>query len=110
MAPIQIGDTVLYALSQEDAQDINRRYEHAAANRETFKEHSWGYQVHIGTCVSAGEIVAIIITKVWTDDSINGKALLDGTDNLWVTSAPRDTHDHGLTSGHWRRRQTRFVQ
>ena len=110
MIPIQIGDTVLYSLSVDDAKNINRRYDHAAANRETFKEHQWGYQVHLGSKVYPGEVLPMTITQIWPDYTVNGKVILDGTDSLWVTIVQAGEDHNKPTPGRWHPRPHRFLQ
>jgi len=82
-----VGRIVHYKLSEADISEINRRralYE--------FK----------GNPVSAGEVVPVIVAIVWPDEfgagipGINGQALLDGEDSLWICS-----RREGPNSGEW---------
>lgn len=60
------GRIVLYKLSGEDAA-----------------------QAHIGNAPREGDLVPLLIIRVWSDDplaAVNGQAFLDGNDVLWVTS------------------------
>ena len=34
----------------------------------------------------------MIIVRVWPDNLVNGHAVLDGNDALWVTSVPEGEH------------------
>ncbi len=98
------GRTVLYRLSESDADSINAR--RADANR--FAEDNThlhpGWQRHVGNMVAAGEIVPLTIVLVWPQpagpevDSVNGQAILDGNDSLWVTSAKEG---HAPGQWHW---------
>jgi len=117
-----IGRTVLYRLTRPDVIEINwrrvRAHEHLAEFRAT------GAQWHEGNQAHRGDIVPLVITRVWPyeynpdttvcrdymaeheDDivwsnplshwGVNGQAILDGNDHLWVTSAPE-----GQFNGAW---------
>ncbi|MFA6242689.1 MAG: hypothetical protein WC655_17250, partial [Candidatus Hydrogenedentales bacterium] len=56
-----------------------------------------GAQAHIGNHASAGEVVPLLVVKVWPDEygagipGVNGQAMLDGNDALWITSAKEGT-------------------
>ena len=78
-----IGRIVHYRLSAVDVGEINRR-----RNGDPHSP-SWpsGAQAHVGNYVNPGEVVPMIVAKVWGPDCINGQAILDGNDSLWVTSA-----------------------
>lgn len=80
---------------------------------------------HVGNSVGEGSVVPMIITAVWPDEyagnahlshlshlshhapgtqyesafGVNGQALLDGNDSLWVASAPQ--HSTGLGCWFW---------
>lgn len=83
---VQLGDVVLYQLSELDVEGINRRREHAIHNLDLMRILKTGYQAHVGNRVYAGEPVPMIVTKIWSSDCVNGQATLDGTDSLWVIS------------------------
>lgn len=84
-----IGRLVHYKLSSDDAERINRR--RVAEPHEP----GWpaGAQAHVGNGVAAGEVVPLVIVRVWPSEygdgkpGVNGQALLDGNDQLWITSA-----------------------
>lgn len=56
----------------------------------------------VGNPVQVGDVVPLIIARVWPDEygpgipGVNGQALLDGCDSLWVTSARE-----GAGPGEW---------
>jgi len=96
-----IGRTVHYLLSHEDVNQITRRRTNGGSIAERMKREppAWpvGAQAHIGNPVSAGIAVPLIITAVWPNEfgegvpGVNGQALLDGNDVLWVTSVKEGT-------------------
>jgi hypothetical protein len=90
------GDHVLYCLSFQDAEAINRRYEDARNERERIRDERPGLQAHTGNPVMVGDVFGMVVTVVHSDECINGKVFLDGNDDLWVTSAPL-----GLGPGNW---------
>jgi hypothetical protein len=85
------GRIVLYVLSQDDADQINRRRTNGASIAERIKQDKWpcGAQAHIGNTVSAGDIypaVAVRVSGATDEPSVNLQVLLDGSDNYWATS------------------------
>lgn len=94
---ITTGRTVLYTLTANDAEFVNRRRTTGAfiAERMRAEPPQWpvGAQAHIGNYVGAGDVVPLIVVRVWPSGipSVNGQALLDGSDVLWVTSAREGT-------------------
>ena len=103
-----IGRIVLYTLTEDDAVQINRRRTTGPAIAERIKNNSienislqrWpiGAQAHIGNSVTPGEVYPMVITRVWSDTTVNGQVLLDGNDTLWATSA---TEGAGPHEWHW---------
>lgn len=84
-----IGRIVHYTLSEQDASAVNRRRGDANRNMTEHVECPTGCQLHQGNEVREGDVYPLVITRVWGTDptsSVNGQVLLDGTDNLWVTS------------------------
>lgn len=73
-----IGRIVHYRLSQYDCQRIE------------FNRSKYGL---LGNPVAAGDVVPVLVTKVWSSDLINGKAQIDGEGSFWVTSAARGVGD-----------------
>lgn len=94
-----IGRTVQYRLTAQDATAINRRRTTGAEIRArmTMDPPQWpaGAQAHIGNPATAGDVVPLIIVSVRAD-VVNGQALLDGNDVLWITSA-----EEGSEPGMW---------
>lgn len=95
------GRIVLYTLTEDDATKINRRRTNGASVAEQMKAvpAHWpaGAQAHIGNAASAGEVVPMVVVRVWPNEfgdgipGVNGQALLDGNDALWITSAREGT-------------------
>lgn len=89
-----IGRTVVYSLSADDVAKIN------AARQKARKDHEAldpALQAHDGQWEEEpGAIVPMIVTRVWTDTMVNGQAILDGNDSLWVTSV-----EQGDGPGQW---------
>lgn len=84
-----IGRTVHYVLTEADAAAVNKRISDARANMDGHRANATGVVVHVGNDVTAGEIVPLIISKVWGNDessAFNGQAILDANFSLWVTS------------------------
>ena len=83
-----IGRIVLYALTEDEARDINRRRNDAYS--ADLRERRPGLIAHIGNPVEEGQIVAMTITGTYEDEymtgTVNGQCTLDGNDALWVTS------------------------
>ncbi|MCU1301748.1 MAG: hypothetical protein JWQ87_2032 [Candidatus Sulfotelmatobacter sp.] len=98
MSTVTVGRTVLYVLSKYDAEAINGR-------RAAGENHSLagGAQQHIGNYHNEGDVVPLTVVRVWPDEfgpgipGINGQAVLDGNDSLWVTSVKE-----GTETGTWR--------
>jgi hypothetical protein len=100
------GRIVLYTLTAENAKSINRRRTDGAqiARRMASVPPEWpaGAQAHVGNPAKEGDVVPLIVVRVWPDEGgpgipgVNGQAILDGNDTLWVTSA----HE-GTTPGTW---------
>lgn len=92
-----IGEIVLYKLSADDAEDINRRRKDARDNWGRIRDEKSGYQAHVGqTTEEAGNIFPMIVTLAWHNGMANGQVILDGNDSLWVTSV-----SEGDDPGEW---------
>lgn len=95
MKKASTGRIVLYVLSQTDCAAINQqRCRRKVAG--LVGEHE-----SPGNPVVPGDIVPAIIVRVWNAESglMNGQALLDGPDSLWIMSRHRD--DETKTQGTW---------
>jgi len=109
---ITTGRTVLYTLTRDDAAVVNRRRTNGKSIAERMRNaippqegqnadtiYGWpaGAQAHIGNYTNAGEVVPLVVVKVWPNEygdgvpGVNGQALLDGNDVLWITSAKEGT-------------------
>lgn len=87
-----IGRVVLYTLTQDDADKINRRRTSGQSIADRIKMAVWplGAQAHIGNIVSSGEVYPATVVRAWGDtpeSAINLQVYLDGNDVFWVTSA-----------------------
>jgi hypothetical protein len=81
------GRIVQYTLAPYDCEQINRRRNDAARN----KDGAPGFILHTGNTLGVGDNYPMVITRVWDevpreDSMVNGQVLLDGNDTLWVTS------------------------
>lgn len=95
-----IGRIVTYVLTEQDAEQINKRRRDAAEHKLTREDD--GAQVHTGNQVRAGHRVAAVVTAVWTNTLVNLKCLLDGNDDFWRTSTESEViGDAGPTDGRW---------
>ena len=89
-----LGRTVLYTLSQQDADAINKRRADAQAHIHEHRDNSSGVQIHFGNSAAEGDVCPMMIVRRWgiTDTScVNGQVFLDGNDLLWVTSVAPGT-------------------
>lgn len=75
------GRIVQYTLTQADVDRI-----------ESDRIASLGY----GNKPHAGDVVPVIVTRAWPERRVNGQAVLDGNDRLWIASA-----DEGDDAGQW---------
>ncbi len=87
---VTIGRIVRYILSEQDAEQINRRRVAGVGHGENWPA---GAQAHVGNQVVAGDEVPMIVTAVFegSSPSVNGKCFLDGNDSFWATSRPEGT-------------------
>lgn len=97
------GRITHYILTQQDADEINRRRVSGAGHGENWPA---GAQAHIGNPISTGEHCPMMVVKVWDrqpdggNGCCNGQVLLDGNDSLWVTSRLHDP-DGAPGTWHW---------
>lgn len=94
-----IGRIVLYMLTLKDAEQINRRRTTGESVRDRMNSlPQWptGAMAHIGTEVSVGMVFPMVIVRVPPQEGagtrVNGKVLLDGTDELWVRDVIEGDH------------------
>lgn len=100
MAPTT-GRIVLYTLSEDNATAINRRRTDSRSIRDRMDAAppQWpaGAQAHIGNSAHEGDVVPLLIVRVWPNEyghdvpGVNGQAMLDGNDALWITGAREGT-------------------
>lgn len=86
-----IGQIVLYKLTADDANQINRRRTTGKSIAQRIASQLWpiGAQAHIGEEVVAGEEFPMVVVRVGHvhlpfEPTVNGQVLLDGNDVLWV--------------------------
>lgn len=96
MATPTVGRIVHYRLSEQDANDINRR-------RKDFQNGSagsdrTGFIGHVGNPAAEGQVCAATVVRVFNEssDAINLQAVLDGNDTYWATSRTQ-----GNDPGQW---------
>ncbi len=78
LAAVDVGDTVLYHLSQIEADNVNR----------VFMRHTIvGLGLPQGGGHEAGQSLPMIVTKVNDDGTLNGQVLLDGNCSIWAINA-----------------------
>lgn len=97
---ITIGRRVHYVLTAEQAYLINSwRLAGDSFVEELLAPSSAHAQKHLGSTVIEGDVVPLDVTRVIApmEGLINGRAILDGNDVLWVTGA-----SEGLEPGTWR--------
>jgi hypothetical protein len=117
-----IGRIVHFRLSVDQAEQINRRrVSGGLAGIEVVPggDIVWpaGAVRHVGNIVGPGSVVPMVVTAVWPEEyasnarlshhpegttydgpgGVNGQAILDGNDSLWVCSAPQ----HASLTGCW---------
>jgi hypothetical protein len=94
-----VGRIVHYTLTTDNAEQINRRRTTGKAIADRIPDGKWpaGAQAHIGNGAHAGDVLPLLICRVWPDEygpgvpGVNGQVFLDGNDQLWVTSAKEGT-------------------
>lgn len=89
-----IGRIVHYTLSAQDAAEINKRRDDAAAyNRanaaaDPGQPGATGHQSHIGNRAEAGQVFPAMVVRVFDPKSstLNLQVTLDGNDTFWAAS------------------------
>lgn len=96
-----IGRIVIYSVTEQDVIEINRRRTTGSLIAERIKKNTpdsscWplGAQAHIGNEIKLGDKYPMIITRIWSNNCVNGQVFLDGNDCLWVTSATLGDNPH----------------
>lgn len=92
-----VGRIVHYTLTEADATHINWRRQASGHD-----EHDPACRIRPvkGNEAEAGQVYPMVIVRVWDDGpdaAVNGRVLLDGTDDLWATS-----RHQGEGEGQWR--------
>ena len=99
MEGVGIGRIVHYVLTEQDAIEINRRRVAGVGHSENWPA---GAQAHYGNLVIEHEHVPMVITLVRDyNGRVNGKCLLDGNDDLWVTSRMPNVEEGYHVPGTW---------
>jgi len=90
MSPIpQPTNVVLYCLTQDDADKINKRRNDSMESLDKHKANSDGTVLHFGGEVYSGERYPMLILRVWGDNptensDVNGLVFADGAEGYWV--------------------------
>lgn len=95
MSAPTVGRIVHYKLSANAVEQISRRRTSGEQIRAAIEGGDWpvGAQAHIGNSVAVGDVLPLVVVRVWPDKfgpgvpGVNGQVLLDGCDQFWVTSA-----------------------
>lgn len=124
---MQIGQTVYYRVSAEDAEKVNRRRSHALASLSKHQRKSDGTQIHFGMEIETGQLLPATVVVAYSaeqkgfargHDYVSGtdrslsfsgvadiRVLLPGNDVLFVQNAVEDTNclvddsmGHGITA------------
>lgn len=93
-----VGRIVHYVLSEDDADRINKRRDDVEKDRTRTGKIA-GPWAPVGNLAGAGQVLPLLIVRVWSDILVNGQVHLDGNDLLWKTSATLATD--GPTPGCW---------
>lgn len=91
--PRNVGQIVHYRLSAADVDYIkNRRFPPIGIAQRILGAMSAPSPYFQGSQVNVGDIVGLSVTAIRPlDASVNGQALLDGNDNVWVVNAREGT-------------------
>jgi hypothetical protein len=99
-----VGRIVHFKVSAGVAEQVNRRRTNGASVGERIQAKIWplGAQAHVGNEAREGDVLPMVICRVWPEefgpgaDGVNGQVFLDGNDTFWVTSAKE-----GIGVGEW---------
>lgn len=89
-----IGRIVLYTLTEGDAAQVNKR--RADFMTSDSADAATGFMAHYGSPARSGLVLPALIVRVWDDDTVNLRVMLDGTDILWATNRAQ-----GADRGEW---------
>lgn len=82
-----LGRVVLFTVSEQDADAINKRRADFAHHRTGETYQDTGYVAHYGNTVRAGDVFPATVVRVFeAAGSANLHVQLDGTDTYWATS------------------------
>lgn len=102
------GRIVHYMLTEQDAEQINRRRTTSPFIGHRMKQEppQWpeGAQAHIGNPVFAGEVYPAMIVRVFQPSDVgtsNLQVFLDGCDVYWATSRDQVVTDSTDKKGLW---------
>lgn len=96
-----IGRIVIYTLSADDADKINKRRTDAQRHMDAHRTTSNGVMVHVGNEAREGYDYPAMVVATWgrePDSYVNLKVELDGSDNFWAMSRKVGT---GPGTYHW---------
>lgn len=68
---VKVGEIVLYKVTASDAKNYAEQISKAGFYANTHDE---------------GQVVPLVVSKIWSPNYINGQCLMDGPGTLWVTS------------------------
>lgn len=89
-----IGRFVHYTLSEQDAEQINRRRRDFAARPAG--PGNEGFQAHVGNRAEAGQTFPALVVRNWGGSAVSLQVFLDGTDTYWATSRTEgEPGEHG---------------
>lgn len=95
-----VGAVVTYRLTEQDAQEINKRRADANRHRRDNPDEQNGYLAHVGNTVRAGDTYPAVVVRTFDPKSTtaNLQVLLDGNDTYWATSRQAGDTD---AEGRW---------
>ncbi|WP_405956124.1 hypothetical protein [Streptomyces phaeochromogenes] len=91
-----IGRIVHYALTDHEAEAVNRRRKDFHESRGAAERT--GFVGHVGNWAKGGDVFPAVIVRVWDEPqvTVNLQVFLDGNDTLWATS-----RQEGAEIGQW---------